>query len=51
MITKFKIANTLLKDLEYKLYDTANQFNRKKFEKTCLKNIKNNIIYYQKKLL
>ena len=27
-----------INDLTYKLYDTANQFNREKFEKTCLKN-------------
>ena len=33
---EFKMKS--INDLTYKLYDTANQFNREKFEKTCLKN-------------
>ena len=33
---EFKMKS--INDLTYKLIDTANQFNREKFEKTCLKN-------------
>lgn len=34
----YKFVNKSLDDLTYKMYDVANNFNRQKFEATCLKN-------------